>query len=114
MACCDKVALKRGRSDERSAVGRARSQPGPCLADRKLAERGHRAHGSVTQAFTSQLYFAPAVSNAVFAQGVYAARGSIDTTNARDQLFDQRMIVPLRSMTREYAGAFTFAMRTTA
>jgi protocatechuate 3,4-dioxygenase beta subunit len=76
--------------------------------------RARSADGGVTQAFTSQLYFAPAISNAVFAQGVYAARGSIDTTNARDQLFDQRMIVPLRSMTREYAGTFTFAMRTSA
>jgi protocatechuate 3,4-dioxygenase beta subunit len=76
--------------------------------------RTRTADGSVAQAFTSQLYFDAAVSNAVFARGVYASRGAIDTTNARDQLFDRRMIVPVRRTERGYAGTFTFAMRTSA
>ena len=76
--------------------------------------RSRAADGSAAQAFTSQLYFDDAVSNAVFARGVYASRGAIDTPNARDQLFDRRMIVPLRHSQRGYAGAFTFAVRTSA
>jgi protocatechuate 3,4-dioxygenase beta subunit len=76
--------------------------------------RSYSPQGNVTQAFTSQLYFDAAVSNAVFARGLYAARGSLDTPNARDQLFDRRMIVPLQRTERGYAGTFTFAMRTSA
>jgi protocatechuate 3,4-dioxygenase beta subunit len=76
--------------------------------------RSYSPQGNVTQAFTSQLYFDAAVSNAVFAHGVYAARGTLETPNARDQLFDRRMVVPLRSTERGYAGTFTFAVRTSA
>ncbi len=74
--------------------------------------RSFSPQGNIVQTFTSQLYFDDAVSNAVFAHGLYAARGTLDTSNGRDQLFDRRMVVPLRQTGRAYAGTFTIAIRT--
>jgi protocatechuate 3,4-dioxygenase beta subunit len=42
---------------------------------------------SETYEFTSQLFFDPAVSSAVYATGVYAARGQATTANASDGIY---------------------------
>jgi protocatechuate 3,4-dioxygenase beta subunit len=65
------------------------------------------AGGSVSNTFVSQLYFDQAVTDAVLARRSYATRGRRDTTNAGDQLFDARMIVPLVTATSGYTGTFT-------
>jgi protocatechuate 3,4-dioxygenase beta subunit len=70
--------------------------------------------GNVAYTFVSQLYFDEKVTDAVLARGPYAARGRRDTTNARDQLFDARMIVPLVAAGSGYAGSFVIRLRTTA
>jgi protocatechuate 3,4-dioxygenase beta subunit len=66
---------------------------------------------AVTSAFTSQLYFDDAVTNAVLARGPYAARGARDTTNARDQIFSSSMVVPLARSGSGYAGTFKLGLR---
>ena len=72
------------------------------------------ARGNVADTFTSQLYFDESVTDAVLARRSYATRGRRDTTNARDQLFDARMIVPLVAAGSGYAGTFTLRVRTAA
>ena len=62
---------------------------------------------NVTSTFVSQLYFDEAVTDAVLARRMYATRGKRDTTNAHDQLFDPRMVVPLTAAGNGYAGMFT-------
>jgi hypothetical protein len=57
--------------------------------------------------FTSQLFFDPQLTRRVMAQGVYAARGEPDTTNATDNIYGangSRFIVPL---TADGAGGYT-------
>jgi protocatechuate 3,4-dioxygenase beta subunit len=71
------------------------------------------SHGNAANAFTSQLYFDEAVTDAVLARRSYATRGRRDTTNARDQLFDARMVVPVVSAGDGYAGTFTLRLRAT-
>lgn len=69
---------------------------------------------NVTSTFVSQLYFDEAVTDAVLARRPYATRGRRDTTNARDQLFDARTIVPLVPVGSGYSGTFTLRVPRTA
>lgn len=73
--------------------------------------RTFSAARAVTYAFTSQLYFDDALTNAVLARTAYSTRGARDTTNARDQLFTNSMVVPLARSSSGYAGTFTLGMR---
>jgi hypothetical protein len=53
-----------------------------------------------TYEFTSQLFFDPATTNAVYASGAYAARGAPSTPNSSDGIYGadgSRLIVPLSS-----------------
>ena len=74
--------------------------------------RTYSPAGDVTLSFTSQLYFDEAVTSAVLANGPYAGRGPRDTTNARDELFDPKMLVALTRSGPGYAGAFELVLRT--
>jgi protocatechuate 3,4-dioxygenase beta subunit len=77
-----------------------------------LKVRTFSASGDVARSFTTQLYFDEAITDAVLANGPYAARGRRDTTNTRDELFDPRMLVrPARSGTG-YGAAFELVLRT--
>ena len=67
---------------------------------------------TVTSTFVSQLYFDEAVTDAILARRTYGARGKRDMTNARDQLFDARMIVPLVPAGSGFAGTFTVRVPT--
>ncbi len=69
---------------------------------------------SVTNTFVSQFYFDEAATDAVLARRTYASRGKRDTTNARDQLFDARMVVPLVAAGDGYAGTLTLRIPTSA
>ena len=61
--------------------------------------------------FTSQLFFEPATTEAIYRAGAYAARGNPDTSNARDGIYGSdgsRLVVPLSSDGNGgYAGTFT-------
>jgi protocatechuate 3,4-dioxygenase beta subunit len=67
---------------------------------------------ALAYAFTSQLYFDDAVTNAVLARGPYDTRGARDTTNARDSIFSGSMVVPLARSGAGYAGTFSVGVRT--
>lgn len=73
--------------------------------------RTFSAARALTYAFTSQLYFDEAVTNAVLARAPYSARGARDTTNARDQIFSSSMVVPLTRAGSGYAGTFHLGLR---
>jgi protocatechuate 3,4-dioxygenase beta subunit len=66
---------------------------------------------NVAHELTSQLYFDDAVTNAILARGAYNARGARDTTNARDELFDRTMVVPLTRTRDGYGGTFNLGLR---
>jgi protocatechuate 3,4-dioxygenase beta subunit len=56
--------------------------------------------------FTSQLFFDEAVTDAVIAQAPYNEKGSRDTTNSSDNIFDSSLIVPLTAQGGGYSGSF--------
>jgi len=72
------------------------------------------APGSVTRMeFTSQLYFDDTVTDAVFAQPPYNARGRRDTTNQTDAVFangGSQLMLPVRQDGSGYAGTFDLAL----
>ena len=56
--------------------------------------------------FTSQLFFDEAITDAVVARTPYSAKGTPDTRNATDNIFDSDLIVPLEVDGDGYNGAF--------
>jgi protocatechuate 3,4-dioxygenase beta subunit len=56
--------------------------------------------------FTSQFFFDEAITDAVIAQAPYNDKGSPDTRNANDNIFDPTLIVPLTAQGNGYAGSF--------
>src|SRR5204862_5512534 len=65
---------------------------------------------SQTYAFTSQLFFDPSTASAVYATGVYAARGNATTPNTQDGIYGSdgsKLVVTLASDGNGgYAGTF--------
>lgn len=58
--------------------------------------------------FTSQLFFAESVNNAVYATTPYARSGTRSTTNSNDSLYDAALVMPVTgSAGAGYTGAFT-------
>lgn len=72
------------------------------------------APGAVTRMeFTSQLYFDDAITDAVFTQAPYNARGRRDTTNQTDAVFANggtQLMLPVRQEGSGYAGVFDIAL----
>jgi protocatechuate 3,4-dioxygenase beta subunit len=72
------------------------------------------APGAVTRMeFTSQLYFDDSVTDAVFNQAPYNARGRRDTTNEGDAVFANggtQLMLPVRQDGSGYAGTFDIAL----
>jgi protocatechuate 3,4-dioxygenase beta subunit len=66
--------------------------------------------------FTSQLFFDDSLSDQVFSQGAYAAKGKPDTPNAADSIFAQSGGLTLLDVTPDAAGyktTFEIAIQTT-
>jgi protocatechuate 3,4-dioxygenase beta subunit len=63
--------------------------------------------------FTSQLFFDEAVANKVYAQAPYSSKGSPDTPNSRDNIYqsggDQLLLAPTES-NGGYSATFTIAL----
>jgi protocatechuate 3,4-dioxygenase beta subunit len=66
---------------------------------------------------SGQVFFRPALTRAVYGQGVYAARGEQDTSNAADMIYRQagsRALIALKrkaaSVSGGYAGSMTVAV----
>ena len=62
----------------------------------KVSVGGHAVH-------TGQVFFRPAVTRAVYAQGADASRGQADTTNNSDMIFHQAGDRALMSLKRKGA-----------
>lgn len=56
--------------------------------------------------FTSQMFFDEAITDAVFARSPYSAKGTPNTRNASDNIFDSDLIVPLAVDGDGYSGSF--------
>ncbi len=56
--------------------------------------------------FTSQLFFDEAITDRVLAQAPYSAKGSPDTRNSADNIFNSDLLVPLTAEGTGYAGTF--------
>lgn len=59
--------------------------------------------------FTSQLFFDDAISNAVYAQAPYAAKGEADTPNAADGIYNRggsQLLLDLTETAEGYAAVF--------
>jgi protocatechuate 3,4-dioxygenase beta subunit len=56
--------------------------------------------------FTSQFFFDEATTDAVIAQAPYNQKGSPDTRNANDNIFDSSLIVPVTAQGNGYSGSF--------
>jgi protocatechuate 3,4-dioxygenase beta subunit len=69
---------------------------------------------SETYEFTSQLFFDPAVSSAVYSTGVYAARGQATTSNAADGIYGSdgsKLVVALQpDGSGGYTGTFVVGL----
>jgi protocatechuate 3,4-dioxygenase beta subunit len=69
---------------------------------------------SQTYEFTSQLFFDPATTSAVYATGVYAARGQASTSNAADNIYGSdgsKLVVALTpDGNGGYAGTFVVGL----
>jgi len=55
--------------------------------------------------FTSQMFFDESITDAVLARAPYNQKGSPDTRNARDNIFNPDLIVPLTTEGDGYSGA---------
>ena len=56
--------------------------------------------------FTSQLFFDETTTNAVLSREPYSQKGTPDTSNAADNIYQPDLIVPLTADGEGYAGAF--------
>ncbi|MBN9528536.1 MAG: intradiol ring-cleavage dioxygenase [Alphaproteobacteria bacterium] len=77
-----------------------------------LRARVYDAAGNTTYNFTSQLFFDDTVTDAVFASAPYNSRGTRDTLNARDSIYNNQTSA-LLSLTRTasgYAGAISIGL----
>lgn len=69
------------------------------------------AGAQATSEFTSQLYFDETVTAAVFSQTPYRSRGSPDTSNARDGIFNSATLLTLTPEGQGYLGVFDIGLR---
>ncbi len=64
-----------------------------------------------TLEFTSQWFFDESITAQVYSQSPYNTRGSPDTTNARDGIYDSQTLLALTADAGGYAGNFDIALR---
>jgi protocatechuate 3,4-dioxygenase beta subunit len=66
--------------------------------------------GTTSFTFNSQLFFDESVSNAVFANAPYTARGARTTRNANDGIYNSALLLPLAKTAKGYAGTFSVGL----
>ena len=59
-----------------------------------------------SKVFTSQLFFDPALSQEVFAQAPYAGKGTPDTPNSTDSIYQDVMLLTVTKTDQGYAATF--------
>jgi len=64
-----------------------------------------------SKVFTSQLFFDPALSEEVFAQAPYASKGSPDTLNSTDNIYQDLMLLTVTKTDQGYASTFDIGVQ---
>jgi protocatechuate 3,4-dioxygenase beta subunit len=62
--------------------------------------------------FTSQMFFDEAITDSVLARAPYSQKGSPDTRNARDNIFNPDLVVPLSAEGDGYSGTSHIGVNT--
>lgn len=70
-----------------------------------------KVHLDNATVLTTQLYLDDEVSDAVFTRDPYASRGSRETTNGDDFIFDESLVVPLGEEGDGYLGAISLDVK---
>jgi protocatechuate 3,4-dioxygenase beta subunit len=65
-----------------------------------------KVHPDATKVFTSQLFFDDALSDQVFTQQPYAAKGQRDTLNSNDNIYQQTLLLTTTKTDQGYAATF--------
>jgi protocatechuate 3,4-dioxygenase beta subunit len=65
-----------------------------------------KVHPDATSVFTSQLFFDDALSDRVFAQAPYAAKGRRDTLNRTDGIYQATLLLDVAETADGYAATF--------
>jgi protocatechuate 3,4-dioxygenase beta subunit len=66
----------------------------------------YKVYPDETKVFTSQLFFDEALSEEVFAQPPYASKGSPDTLNSTDGIYQDLMLLTVNKTDQGYASTF--------
>jgi protocatechuate 3,4-dioxygenase beta subunit len=61
--------------------------------------------------FTSQLFFDEALNDAVHAQQPYASKGTRDTLNSRDNIYDDQLLLTVSKNGQGYTAAFDIGLQ---
>jgi protocatechuate 3,4-dioxygenase beta subunit len=66
----------------------------------------YKVYTDTSKVFTSQLFFDPALSEQVFAQAPYASKGTPDTPNSTDNIYQELMLLTVTKTDQGYASTF--------
>jgi protocatechuate 3,4-dioxygenase beta subunit len=66
----------------------------------------HRDTSAQSSVFTSQLFFDDSLSDQVFSQAPYAARGRRNTLNSTDRIYNDQLLLAVTQTDESYAATF--------
>jgi len=66
----------------------------------------YKVYTDTSKVFTSQLFFDPALSEQVFAHAPYASKGTPDTLNSTDNIYQDLMLLTVTKSDQGYASTF--------
>jgi protocatechuate 3,4-dioxygenase beta subunit len=70
-----------------------------------------KVHPDTSKVFTSQLFFDQALSEQVFAQAPYASKGTPDTLNSTDNIYQDLMLLTVTKTDQGYAATFDIGVQ---
>lgn len=71
-----------------------------------------KVHAGSSKVFTSQLFFDDALSDQVFTQAPYAAKGQRDQLNSSDNIYKEQLLLTTTKSGDGYAATFDIGMQT--
>jgi len=71
----------------------------------------YKVHPDTSKVFTSQLFFDQALSEQVFAQVPYASKGTPDTLNSTDNIYQDLMLLTVTKTDQGYAATFDIGVQ---
>ena len=73
----------------------------------------YKVHPDTSKVFTSQLFFDDVLSEQVFAQAPYASKGTPDTLNSTDSIYQDLMLLTVNKTDQGYAATFDIGVQQT-